>query len=540
MLLALFVSLAVAQTQTESPIFTRTRTARPTILQGVAVLLPTIYGPGIAGNVTFAQSGATTTVTAYITGLAADSVHGMHVHAFGNMAAPASNNGLLASGHYNPLNVGHQCPGVPPRHVGDMGNWTADASGVIWQTKTLDLLNLDGAFSIIGRSVILHATSDDCTGTTGNAGSRLAQGVIGIANVLNNVAVQGNMTGLEAHAVLVPTANSTISGLVTMKTYGNGLTWIYAEIKGMVPGANQSWHIHQYGDIRGPTGLQTGGHYNPHNVAHGLPPASVRHVGDLGNLPTARADGRVFINMVVDIGLISVENVYGRGFIVHQLVDSGVQPTGNAGARWAQGVIGLAALSTVGCRDPDALNFDPTAVTHDVCSYQLTDFTPAGGVLEFPYRSGNVRVEVPASAVSSSIEVSLQNLITIPPPPTSFVFLGDPFLVNAAAVTLQVPASVSFTPYSLPDQGAIVEMRVVSNGAWVPLNATYFAGTNTFTTQLNQLPATVGAFIVGHETQSPVATASATNNDTGAAWAVAPSLFVAFVAALVAVAAALF
>ena len=43
-------------------------------------------------------------------------------------------------------------------------------------------IGLDGEKSILGRGVIVHANADDlATQPTGNAGSRIAQGVIGAA-----------------------------------------------------------------------------------------------------------------------------------------------------------------------------------------------------------------------------------------------------------------------------------------------------------------------------------------------------------------------
>ena len=64
------------------------------------------------------------------------------------------------------------------RHMGDLGNVTADEQGAI----TLDYLDKHIKLAlIIGRGMILHANPDDfTTQPTGNAGGRIACGVIGV------------------------------------------------------------------------------------------------------------------------------------------------------------------------------------------------------------------------------------------------------------------------------------------------------------------------------------------------------------------------
>jgi Cu-Zn family superoxide dismutase len=47
------------------------------------------------------------------------------------------------------------------RHVGDLGNVTADASGVAKFTIQDKLLSLHGQTSIIGRTMVVHADVDD-------------------------------------------------------------------------------------------------------------------------------------------------------------------------------------------------------------------------------------------------------------------------------------------------------------------------------------------------------------------------------------------
>src|SRR5690606_562672 len=56
--------------------------------------------------------------------------------------------------------------------------------------KTLDLLALDGVYSIVGRSVVVHAGADSCAGAAGDAGAKAVSGVIALANEPGNAAGQ--------------------------------------------------------------------------------------------------------------------------------------------------------------------------------------------------------------------------------------------------------------------------------------------------------------------------------------------------------------
>ena len=143
----------------------------------VAVLQPT-EGNSVHGVIRFAPAPDGVRVTALISGLAPGK-HGFHVHEYGDATA---RDGSTAGGHYNPGHRAHGAPDALNRHEGDLGNITADADGNATVNFVDPQLSLDGPNSIIGRSVVVHAKADDLTSQpSGNAGPRVAVGVIGIA-----------------------------------------------------------------------------------------------------------------------------------------------------------------------------------------------------------------------------------------------------------------------------------------------------------------------------------------------------------------------
>jgi Cu-Zn family superoxide dismutase len=89
---------------------------------------------------------------------------------------------MSAGGHFNPEGKSHGAPMDMSRHMGDMGNLEADESGKAHLEYVDATLQLNGPDSILGRSLIIHKNEDDLkTQPTGNAGPRVACGVIGTA-----------------------------------------------------------------------------------------------------------------------------------------------------------------------------------------------------------------------------------------------------------------------------------------------------------------------------------------------------------------------
>lgn len=175
-LVVLFLMAACVEQETEE---TEYQTQSNDIDNAVAVLHAT-DGNSAEGTVVFTQTDEGVRVEASISGLDANSMHGFHIHEFGDCRAA---DGTSAGGHFNPEDVAHAGPDDETRHVGDLGNLESDADG----NATVDFvdshLQLSGMMNILGRGVIVHAGEDDLESQpTGAAGSRLTCGVIGVAN----------------------------------------------------------------------------------------------------------------------------------------------------------------------------------------------------------------------------------------------------------------------------------------------------------------------------------------------------------------------
>ena len=160
----------------------------------VAVLAPN--DNGVAGVVRFTQEGDTVHIDYDITGLT-DGEHGFHIHTYGDLTDGCDS----ACAHFNPDNTEHGGLDSKIRHLGDLGNISSEkgvSKGRI-STDTLSLV-LGKRNGIVGRMIIVHADPDDLgkgglnqegevidekvheeSLKTGNAGKRVACGVIGLA-----------------------------------------------------------------------------------------------------------------------------------------------------------------------------------------------------------------------------------------------------------------------------------------------------------------------------------------------------------------------
>ncbi|MGJ7581270.1 superoxide dismutase family protein [Variovorax sp. RHLX14] len=146
-----------------------------------------------------------------------------------------------------------------------------------------------------------------------------------------------------AKAVLAPTGAITpnpTSGTVTFVALEHGVR-VAGEVRGLVPGSEHGFHIHEKGDC-GNNGEAAGGHFNPAGGTHGKYGTPGSHAGEL---PSLVADSSGVARFQVDAHSISLtegaaNNVIGRALVVHRDRDDlTTQPSGNSGPRIACVVI---------------------------------------------------------------------------------------------------------------------------------------------------------------------------------------------------------
>ncbi|WP_437306127.1 superoxide dismutase family protein [Sorangium sp. So ce388] len=133
--------------------------------------------------------------------------------------------------------------------------------------------------------------------------------------------------------------NSKLKGSATFTEVDGGVK-VNVQVSG-APKGKVAVHVHETGDCSAPDAKSAGAHYNPENHPHGLPDASARHLGDLGNIEV-KADGTGTHEIVAkgaNLKQGAPNTFLGRAIIVHEKQDDGGQPAGNAGGRIGCGVI---------------------------------------------------------------------------------------------------------------------------------------------------------------------------------------------------------
>lgn len=151
-------------------------------------------------------------------------------------------------------------------------------------------------------------------------------------------------TASSATVNLASASGSLVSGKLSMAPMGDGVH-ITGQIGGLGAGQTHAIHVHEKGDCSAADASSAGGHFNPTGSAHGRAGTPVHHAGDMDNL-TANAQGVADVNIHltgVTLGGGAANDIAGRAVIVHAAPDDYTsQPSGNAGARVACGVINAA------------------------------------------------------------------------------------------------------------------------------------------------------------------------------------------------------
>lgn len=141
-----------------------------------------LEGPTVSGTIAFGQHPNNPTIIEGEIRSLTPGKHGLHIHALGD-----TTNGCNSTGaHYNPYNVEPGDIVDEIRHAGDLGNVVAGGDGVAKFLISTSMLHLSGNDSCLGRALVIHAEEDDLgrggheqSKLTGNAGARLACGIIG-------------------------------------------------------------------------------------------------------------------------------------------------------------------------------------------------------------------------------------------------------------------------------------------------------------------------------------------------------------------------
>lgn len=143
-----------------------------------------------------------------------------------------------------------------------------------------------------------------------------------------------------ATARLEPTRGNLTSGEVRFMQHGDRVR-VTGEVRGLKPGTEHGFHVHEKGDCSSGDGNSAGSHFNPLAKPHGQHDHGDHHAGDL---PSLVADSAGVARFSFESRSISLGNgsadIVGRGLIVHDQADDYLtQPTGNSGARLACAVI---------------------------------------------------------------------------------------------------------------------------------------------------------------------------------------------------------
>ncbi len=141
-----------------------------------------------------------------------------------------------------------------------------------------------------------------------------------------------------AVATLTPSATGGVTGIVTFSG-GSTTVDVHVLASGLQPGSIHAFHVHENGNCASADFLSAGDHFNPTHKPHGAQDQP-HHAGDMPSLladPAGKIDTRFTLEGVT---LGGTDGFVGHAVILHAAADNyEAQPSGNAGARIACGVI---------------------------------------------------------------------------------------------------------------------------------------------------------------------------------------------------------
>lgn len=154
-------------------------------------------------------------------------------------------------------------------------------------------------------------------------------------------AMPATSTVREATANLTSASGSMVSGKITLMPMGGGVH-MTGTVGGLAPNSVHGFHVHEKGDCSAADASSAGGHFAPASNPHGKRDSGPHHAGDMDNI-TSNAEGVASVNKHLDgvtLGGRASNDIAGRAIVVHADADDYTsQPSGNAGARVACGVI---------------------------------------------------------------------------------------------------------------------------------------------------------------------------------------------------------
>jgi len=241
-----------------------------------------------------------------------------HVHEYGNISDSAR--GLATGGH-----LGRECGRCRPSGlqeigaIGDSSLLFANQNGQIRDWVLDRLLTFSGNTSIVGRGIIIHATT---------APPRASQCVIGITREEDYIPPSDPIPEgavpvpiiLRATTIIQSTIEGrqvfgrNVSGYIDYTLQPSGYIKVSFYVSGLFPNAFHPWHVHIYGDIAGDRG---DGAVAGHFIGF---PSSRAEVAQLNNNTALYADSRgvargEFID--TEIRLNGRNSIIGRAVIIH-------------------------------------------------------------------------------------------------------------------------------------------------------------------------------------------------------------------------------